>query len=95
MLVGHAGVLEVGAKNEENGYMKSLSLSRLLLFGFIGIGLIAGTYLLLDSLGIWSSLPVGLTHGIDIATGVILLLALAGHLLLATGSLPAAGRTGS
>jgi hypothetical protein len=85
-------MLDPGAENVENENMKSPLLSRLLLFGFIWIGLFAGAYLLLDSLGVWSSLPVPLTHGLDMATGAILLLALVGHLLLATGSLPAVGR---
>lgn len=72
--------------------MRSPLLSRLLLFGFVWIGLFAGTHLLLDSLGVWSTLPVPLTHGVDVATGVVLLLALVSHLLLATGSLPGAGQ---
>jgi hypothetical protein len=67
-------------------------LSRLILFGFLWIFLFAAAYLLLDGLGIWSSLPAAITRGVDVATGVILLAALVGHLLLATGGLPAADR---
>jgi hypothetical protein len=75
--------------------MKGPLLSRLLLLGFVWIGLFAVAHLLLDSLGVWSILPVPLTHGVEIVTGVILLLMLVGHLLLATGSLPSAGSSRS
>jgi hypothetical protein len=64
-------------------------LSRLILAGFIWIFLFAAVYLLLESLGLWSSLPAPLTRGIDLATGLILLGTLVAHLLLATGALPA------
>ncbi|HSS44963.1 MAG TPA: hypothetical protein VLO07_06440 [Thermoanaerobaculia bacterium] len=74
--------------------MKSPLLPRLLLLGFVWIGLFAGAHLLLDSLGVWASLPVPLTRGIGVATGLVLLLALLGHLLLAAGALPAARRPG-
>jgi hypothetical protein len=69
--------------------MKAPILARLILGGFISIFALAATYLLLDTFGIWPRLPAGLTHGVAILTGSILLLALLGHLVLATGALPA------
>jgi hypothetical protein len=67
--------------------MKVAPLARLILFGFVGIFIVAASYLLLDTLGVWSRLPAGLTHGVEVVTGLILLFALLGHLALATGAL--------
>ncbi len=67
--------------------MKVSPLARLILFGFVGIFIIAAGYLLLDAFGVWSRLPAGLTHG-------VLLFVLLGHLALATGTPPWAGSEG-
>lgn len=74
--------------------MKVAPLARLILFGFVGIFIVAAGYLLLDAFGVWSRLPTGLTHGVEVATGLILLFALLGHLALATGTLPRADSEG-
>jgi hypothetical protein len=74
--------------------MKVAPLARLILFGFVGIFIVAAGYLLLDTLGVWSRLPAGLTYGIEVMTGLILLFVLLGHLALATGALPWAGFDG-
>jgi hypothetical protein len=71
--------------------MKVAPLARLILFGFVGILTVAASYLLLDTLGVWSRLPAVLTHGIEVLTGLILLFVLLGHLALATGVFPSAG----
>jgi hypothetical protein len=69
--------------------MQSSSSSvRLLLVPFLWVGFYAGSYLLLDALGLWSRLPGGLAHGLNLVTGSVLVLALAGHLILATGRIP-------
>jgi hypothetical protein len=75
--------------------MKVSPLARLILIGFICIFISAAGYLLLDALGVWSSLPVGLRHGVEVTTGLILLFALIGHLALATGKLPRADSGGN
>jgi hypothetical protein len=74
--------------------VKVAPLARLILFGFVGILIVALGYLLLDTLGVWSWLPAGLTHGVEVMTGLILLFVLLGHLALATGALPRAGFEG-
>jgi hypothetical protein len=74
--------------------MKASPLARLIVAGFIAIFVFAGAYLLLDAFGIWPRLPAPLTHGAEVLTGLILVLALLGHLALATGALPV-GRTDS
>lgn len=66
-------------------------LSRLLLFAFLWVFFLAGCYLLLDSVDLWARLPAALTHGVDVATGLALALALLAHLALATGALPREG----
>ena len=71
--------------------MRVSPLARLILFAFICIFISAAGYLLLDALGVWSRLPTGLTRGIETVTGLILVFALLGHLVLATGALPRAG----
>jgi hypothetical protein len=63
-------------------------LGRVLLFGFLWIFLVVCSYLLLDTLGIWRNLPVGLTHAVNVATGLVLLGELVGHLVLVSGRLP-------
>ena len=68
--------------------MRPSLLARLIVAGFIAIFIFAATYLLLDAFGIWPRLPARLTHGAEVLTGLILLLALVGHLVLATGGLP-------
>jgi hypothetical protein len=55
-------------------------VSRILFWAFIWIFAFGGGYVLLDTLGLWSSLPVPLTRAVDIA-----------HLVAATGALPAPG----
>jgi hypothetical protein len=66
----------------------SVPLIQLLLFAFIWTGFYAGSYLLLDTLGLWPRLPGVLTHVLDLLTGAVLLLALVGNLILSTGRLP-------
>jgi hypothetical protein len=68
--------------------MKPSLLARLIVAGFIAIFVFAAAYLLLDAFGIWPRLPARLTHAAEVLTGLILLLALLGHLVLATGDLP-------
>ena len=68
--------------------MKTPLLARAILSGFLFLFALAGTYLLLDSLGIWERLPPGLTHAAAVLTGLILAATLLGHLALATGRLP-------
>jgi hypothetical protein len=68
--------------------MKASLLARLILCGFLAIFAFASAYLLLDSLGVWSRIPASVSHGMEFVTGLILLAALAGHLVLATGKLP-------
>ncbi len=74
--------------------MKVSPLARLILFGFVGIFIIAAGYLLLAAFGVWSRLPAGLAHGVEVMTGLILLFVLLGHLALATGTPPWAGSEG-
>jgi hypothetical protein len=64
---------------------KTPLLVRLLLLAFLWFGFFAASYLLLDSLGIWVKLPAGLTNGLAVFTGLVLVFALAGHLVAATG----------
>jgi hypothetical protein len=71
--------------------MRVSALARLILLAFVCIFISAAGYLLLDALGAWSRLPVGLTQGIETVTGLILLFALFGHLVLAAGALPRNG----
>jgi hypothetical protein len=66
-------------------------LSRILFLAFIWIFAFGGSYVLLDALGLWSSLPPSLTRAVDIATGCVLVGALLAHLVAATGALPAPG----
>ena len=68
--------------------MKAPLLARAILSGFVFLFAFAATYLLLDSLGVWAKLPPGLTRGVEILSGLILLGTLLGHLLLAGGPLP-------
>ncbi len=68
--------------------MKPSPLARMIVAGFIAIFAFAAAYLLLDAFGIWSRLPTRLTHGAEVLTGLILVLALLAHLVLATGKLP-------
>jgi len=68
--------------------MKISPLARLLLIAFVCIFISAAGYLLLDALGIWPRLPTALAQAIGTVTGLILLFALLGHLVLATGALP-------
>ena len=70
--------------------MKVSLLARLILWSFVAVFAFAAAYLLLDAFGIWQGIPTSLTHGLEVLAGLILLLALAGHLALATGALPAA-----
>jgi hypothetical protein len=68
--------------------MRTPLLARLTLSAFIWVGLYGGTYIVFDSLGLWSHLPETFTHALDLLTVSILLLALAAHLLISTGRLP-------
>lgn len=68
--------------------MKAPLLARAILSAFLFLFAFAAAYLLLDSLGIWERLPAGLTHGVAVLSGLILLGALVGHLALASGPLP-------
>ena len=63
-------------------------LARAILSGFLFLFAFAAAYLLLDSLGFWERLPSGLTHGVEILSGLILFGTLVGHLALASGRLP-------
>ena len=69
--------------------MKTPLLARAILAGFLFLFAFAATYLLLDSLGVWERLPGGLTRGVEILSGLILVGTLLGHLALASGRLPA------
>jgi hypothetical protein len=68
--------------------MKVPLLARLLLCAFLAIFALAASYVLLDSLGLWQRIPASASRGVEVLTGLILLAALAGHLVLATGKLP-------
>lgn len=68
--------------------MKAPLLARAILFGFLFLFAFAATYVLLDSLGIWGKLPLAVTRGVEVLSGLILLGTLLGHLLLAGGRLP-------
>jgi len=68
--------------------MKSSPLARVLFVAFVVLFVFAAAYLLLDTLGVWPTLPVGLTRGLAILSGLILLGTLVGHLVLASGRLP-------
>jgi hypothetical protein len=68
--------------------MKTSLLARAILSGFVFLFGFAAIYLLLDSVGVWEKLPAGLTHGVEVLSGLILLGTLVGHLALASGRLP-------
>lgn len=68
--------------------MKAPWLARAILSGFVFLFAFAATYLVLDSLGLWEKLPLGLAHGAEILSGLVLFATLLGHLGLATGRLP-------
>jgi hypothetical protein len=68
--------------------MKASPLARALFVAFVILFIFAGSYLLLDSLGLWERLPAGLTRGLAILSGLILLATLLGHLVLTIGRLP-------
>ncbi len=53
--------------------MKAPLLARAILSAFLFLFAFAAAYLLLDSLGIWERLPAGLTRGLAILSGLILL----------------------
>jgi hypothetical protein len=67
---------------------KAPFLGRAIALAFVWIFVLAAAYVLLDGLDVWNRLPQALTGSIDVATGIILLLALVAHLLLATGPIP-------
>lgn len=69
--------------------MKAPLLARAILAGFVFLFVFAGTYLVLDSVGVWEKLPSGLTRGVETLSGLILFGTLLGHIGLATGRLPA------
>jgi hypothetical protein len=62
-------------------------LGRALLLGFVWIFFFAFAYLLLDSLGIWQTLPPALTRAVDLTTGAVLAAELLGHIVLSSGRL--------
>ncbi len=66
-------------------------VSRILFWAFVWIFTFGGAYVLLDALGLWSSLPAPLTRALDIATGCVLLGALLAHLVAASGAVPPSG----
>jgi hypothetical protein len=68
--------------------MKVAILARGILASFVCVFILAAAYLLFDVLGIWARLPEWLARATGIVTGLILLFALVGHLVLATGGLP-------
>jgi hypothetical protein len=68
--------------------MKVPLLARLILWAFLAIFAFAAAFVLLDSLGLWQRIPASASRGMEVLTGLILLGALAGHLILATGKLP-------
>ncbi len=70
--------------------MKTPFLARAILAAFLFLFAFATAYLFLDSVGLWQMLPPGLTHGVEILSGLILFGTLLGHLGLASGQLPAA-----
>jgi hypothetical protein len=59
-------------------------LVRLMLAGFMAVFAVGALHITLASLGVWQKLPGALTNSIDMATGLILLLELAGHLAILT-----------
>jgi len=63
-------------------------LGRALLAGFLWVFLAAAAYLLLDTFGLWQRLPAGTMRAINVATGLVLLGELLGHLALVSGRLP-------
>jgi hypothetical protein len=65
-------------------------LGRLLFAAMCWVGFMAVSYVVLDGLGVWQALPQGLTHAANVLTGLVLVFALVGHLLLATGRIPPA-----
>lgn len=68
--------------------MKIAPLAKFILLAFICVFISAAGYLLLDAVGVWPRLPDVLARAIGVVTGLILLLALVAHLVLATGALP-------
>ncbi len=68
--------------------MKALLPARFIFGGFLAIFGFAALYVLLDSLGLWASIPAPVSRAMEVLTGLILLGALVGHLVLATGKLP-------
>ena len=70
----------IATKNESrpNGYV------RVLLMGFMAVFAVGILHVTLASLGLWQKLPAGLVRGIDVGTGLILLLELVGHLAILT-----------
>jgi len=72
---------------------KPALLARLILAGFIAIFAFATAYLLLEEFGIWPRLPARLTHGLEILAGLVLLLTLVSHLILALGPIPTGDST--
>jgi hypothetical protein len=65
-------------------------LGRTLLLGFVWVFAFGFAYLLMDSLGVWKTLPPAVTRTIDLMTGAVLAAELVGHLVLTTGRLPTA-----
>jgi hypothetical protein len=70
----------IATKNES----RPNGLVRLMLAGFMAIFAIGVLHVTLASLGVWQKLPGAVTQGTDVATGLVLLLELAGHLALLT-----------
>jgi len=68
--------------------MRTPLIARALFAAFWLLFAVAGSYLLLDSLGIWEKLPSGLTRAVGVLSGLILGATLLGHLALASGRLP-------
>lgn len=62
----------------------SNGFARVLLLGFMAVFAVGVFHVALASLGLWQQLPAGLVRGIDVATGLILLFELIGHLAILT-----------
>ena len=70
----------IATKNESGPAV----LVRLMLAGFMAVFAVGVLHVSLTSFGVWQKLPGAVAQGIDVATGLILLLELAGHLALLT-----------
>jgi hypothetical protein len=63
-------------------------LAQLAFWSFVWIFVMAVTHVTLDLVGVWSTLPQGLTHGADLLTGAVLFATLLMHLAMIFGQAP-------